>query len=183
MSLRVTRTPLAGLLVLDNQVFRDGRGHFSETYNARELAEEAGIADRFVQDNESVSVRHVLRGMHFQRRNPQGKIVRVVAGAIFDATIDMRRHSSTFGQWFGMTIRAEEHRQLWIPPGFAHGFLVLSDTAHVLYKTTAYRDADSEGSILWNDAQVGIEWPLTSPPILSARDSAAGSFAEAPFYD
>lgn len=182
MSLIVRATPLPGLTVLERPVYEDSRGSFSETYNERAFEAAVGVRAKFVQDNESLSVRHVLRGMHFQLRRPQGKLVRVISGMIFDATIDMRRSSPTFGQWFGMRLDADSRLQLWIPPGFAHGFLVLSETARVAYKTTDYWDPTSEQAVRWNDPQVCIEWPLSGQPILSLRDSTAPYFAEVECY-
>ncbi|HEU0100054.1 MAG TPA: dTDP-4-dehydrorhamnose 3,5-epimerase [Allosphingosinicella sp.] len=171
---------LTPLLVLTPRFFRDERGFFTESYNKRAFAEAVGADVDFVQDNHSRSTRGVLRGLHFQLPpNPQAKLVRVASGAIFDVAVDMRRSSSTFGRWFGVELSAENHRQLWIPEGFAHGFLTLSETADVIYKTTGYYSPSDEGSLAWDDPDVGIEWPLTVEPLLSPKDRAAPRLAEA----
>jgi len=168
---------LPGLLIIEPDVFGDERGFFLETWNA-ERYRKAGFPDvRFVQDNHSRSSRGVLRGLHFQRQHPQGKLVSVAAGAVFDIAVDLRPNSPTFGQWFGMELNDENHRQLWIPPGFAHGFCVLSEHADFQYKCTEFYHPDDEGGIRWNDPELGIEWPIETP-ILSTRDQALPTLHE-----
>ncbi len=177
------RTSVAGLpdvLLIEPQVFHDPRGFFLETYQAEKFAR-AGITDQFVQDNLSGSKRNVLRGLHYQVRRPQGKLVRAVSGEVFDVVVDLRRGSPTFGRWAGEVLSAENRKMLWAPPGFAHGFYVLSDWAEVAYKTTDYYVPDCERSILWNDPGIGIEWPVPSGlrPVLSDRDAAGKTLKEA----
>lgn len=172
--MKVLRTELPGVVIVELDVFGDPRGRFMETFRHdryRELG--IGVGLEFVQDNFSSSVKHTLRGLHHQLVQQQGKLVHVTRGEIWDVAVDIRRGSPTFGKWFGTTLSAANHRQLWIPPGFAHGFLVLSDEADVAYKVTALYAPDDERSILWNDTELGIEWPLTGEPILSARDRNA----------
>lgn len=172
--MKVTRTTLDGVLVLEPRVFGDERGFFVESFNQRVFDEAIGHHVEFVQDNHSCSARGVLRGLHCQRPpHAQGKLVRVVQGAAFDVAVDIRRGSPTFGQWFGVTLDARNHRQLWIPPGFAHGFLALEDDTQFLYKTTDYYAPTSEQSIAWNDPAIGIRWPQTLTPVLAAKDAAA----------
>jgi dTDP-4-dehydrorhamnose 3,5-epimerase len=166
--MNVKDTPLAGLLVIEPRVFRDERGLFWETYHARRYAE-AGIADPFVQDNASRSVQGTLRGLHYQLKRPQGKLVWVVRGEVFDVAVDIRKSSPTFGKWFGLRLSGEEPKQLYIPPGFAHGFCVLSESAEFAYKCTNLYAPDDERGILWNDPDLGIAWPVTDPR-LSAKD-------------
>ncbi len=180
----VVRTRLPEVLILEPRVFGDDRGFFLESWNERVFDEAAGGPVRFVQDNHSRSARGVLRGMHYQLTQPQGKLVRVVAGRVFDVAVDMRRDSPRCGQWVGVELSAENRRQLWVPPGFAHGFLVLSETADFLYKTTDYYQPSDEKALAWNDPAVGIEWPLApgQQPSLSAKDQSAASFADAAFY-
>ena len=158
------------VLVIEPKVFGDDRGFFYESFNARRFAELTGITKSFVQDNHSKSAKNVLRGLHYQIPQPQGKLVRVVAGEVFDVVVDIRKSSPTFGQWFGMTLSADNKRQLWIPEGFAHGFIVTSESAEFLYKTTDYWAPEHEHSILWNDPAIGIQWPLDAKPILSGKD-------------
>jgi dTDP-4-dehydrorhamnose 3,5-epimerase len=180
----IEQTALAPLLVLTPRVFGDERGFFTESYNKRAFAEAVGSDVEFVQDNHSRSTLGVLRGLHYQLPpNAQGKLVRVASGAIFDVAVDMRRSSPTFGRWAGVELSAENHRQLWIPEGFAHGFLTLSDSADVLYKTTSYYSPADEGSLVWNDPDVGIDWPLTTEPLLSHKDREAPRLAEAASFD
>jgi len=171
--LTATQTAIPDVLVLEPRVFRDERGHFLESFNERIFERVTGINRKFVQDNESRSVRNVLRGLHYQTRRPQGKLVHVTAGEIFDVAVDLRRDSPTFGKWVGVTLSAQNFCQLWIPEGFAHGFMVTSDYADVLYKMTDYYDPQFEFAIAWNDADIGIEWPATDGLILHARDAAA----------
>jgi dTDP-4-dehydrorhamnose 3,5-epimerase len=168
----VIRTEVPDVLVLEPSLHGDMRGFFLESYNARAFREAAGADWRFVQDNHSRSQRGVLRGLHYQVRHTQGKLVRVARGVIFDVAVDVRRSSPTFGRWVGAELTEENHRQIWVPPGFAHGFVVRSETADVLYKTTDYYAPEHERSILWNDPAIGIDWGLEGEPILSARDRA-----------
>jgi dTDP-4-dehydrorhamnose 3,5-epimerase len=178
----VTPTPLAGALVVEPKVFGDERGFFMESWNADVFAR-AGIDAHFVQDNHSRSARGVLRGMHFQLPGAQGKLVRVVAGAVFDAIVDLRRSSPTFGQWFGLELSAANKRMLWVPEGFAHGFLTLADGTDFLYKCTAPYAPAHEHSLAWDDPAVGIEWPLDAQPSLSAKDAAGLPLAQVPVFD
>ena len=179
----IERTPLPGLLVLTPRVHRDERGFFAETYSRRAFAEAAGTDVEFVQDNHSHSARGVLRGLHYQLPpRAQAKLVRVAAGEIFDVAVDLRRASPTFGRWFGIRLSSALGNQLWIPAGFAHGFLTLTDSADVLYKASEPYDPAAERSIAWDDPDIGISWPLDSAPILSARDCAAPPFAAAEVF-
>ncbi|HEX7985227.1 MAG TPA: dTDP-4-dehydrorhamnose 3,5-epimerase [Duganella sp.] len=180
--MKVVTTPLEGLLVLEPRVFGDERGFFYESYNARQFAEATGVTAGFVQDNHSRSRRGVLRGLHYQIQQPQGKLVRVTAGAVFDVAVDIRKASPTFGQWYGVELSAENMRQMWIPAGFAHGFVVTSDNAEFLYKTTDYWAPEHERAILWNDPAIGIVWPLDVTPTLSAKDQAALPLAAAEVF-
>ena len=164
-------TPLlAGVLLLEPKVFGDERGFFFESFNQRRFADATGASVAFVQDNHSRSAKHVLRGLHYQIKQPQGKLVRVVAGEVFDVVVDIRRGSSTFGKWAGQILSAENKKQLWIPEGFAHGFLVTSEYAEFLYKTTDYYAPEHERCIAWNDPALSITWPLSDEPTLSVRD-------------
>ena len=176
MPYQVTPTPIEGVLILEPKVFGDARGFFFESFNARDFEQATGVQRHFVQDNHSKSAKGVLRGMHYQVKNPQGKLVRVTQGAVFDAVVDIRPGSKTFGQWFGSELSAENKKQLWIPEGLAHGFLVTSESAEFLYKTTDYYSPEHERSLLWNDPSVGIDWPLhllDAPPLLAAKDANA----------
>ncbi len=157
--IKVTQCGIEGLYVIEPTVFRDERGYFMETYNFNDF-KEAGLDMVFVQDNQSMSVRGVLRGLHFQKQYPQGKLVRVVRGTVFDVAVDLRSESKTYGQWFGVELSAENKKQFYISPGFAHGFLVLSDEAEFVYKCTDFYHPGDEGGVAWNDPQIGIEWPL-----------------------
>jgi dTDP-4-dehydrorhamnose 3,5-epimerase len=171
--MEVTKTAIDGVLLLAPKVFGDSRGFFFESFNARVFAEATGLQLDFVQDNHSRSARHVLRGMHFQVNRPQGKLVRVVRGEVFDVAVDIRRDSPTFGRWVGERLSETNQRQLWVPPGLAHGFLVLSESADFLYKTTDYYDPASERCLAWNDPTVRIDWPLDGQaPALSGKDQA-----------
>lgn len=181
--MRVTPTAIAGVLVIEPRVFADARGFFFESFNEREFAQAAGITAKFVQDNHSRSVRNTLRGLHYQIQQPQGKLVRVVAGEIFDVVVDLRRKSPTFGKWVGNHLSAESKEMMWIPPGLAHGFAVLSDYADFLYKTTDYWAPQHERTLLWNDPELAIAWPLAGEPILAAKDSAGRRLAEAEVFD
>lgn len=174
--------PLEGALVIEPDVFGDERGFFMESFNRREFTERTGVALDFVQDNHSRSARHVLRGLHYQILQPQGKLVRVVSGAVFDVAVDLRRRSPTFGQWHGVELSAANRRMFWVPPGFAHGFLVISDSADFLYKTTDYYAPQHQRALLWNDPAIGIEWPLEGVPILSEKDRTAETMATAEVF-
>ena len=175
---------LPEVLIVEPKIHRDARGFFAETYHARRYAE-SGITAAFVQDNHSRSQKGVLRGLHYQLRpHAQGKLVRVTSGRVFDVAVDMRRRSATFGRWFGVELSAQNHRQLWIPPGFAHGFLVLSDTADFLYKTTDFYAPQAEGSVRWDDPGIGIAWPdIGMAPQLSAKDQQAPLLGAAAAFD
>jgi dTDP-4-dehydrorhamnose 3,5-epimerase len=179
--MKTTPTALPDILLIEPRVFGDERGFFFESYNRRALAE-AGLVADFVQDNHSRSTRGVLRGLHYQIERAQGKLVRVTAGEVFDVAVDMRRSSPTYGRWMGIVLSAENKRMLWIPPGFAHGFLVLSDAAEFLYKTTDYWYPEFERTLLWNDPVIGIEWPLSGAPTLAAKDVAGRPLALAAAY-
>lgn len=173
--MEVFATRLPGVLRLRPRIFADNRGWFTETWNEAAFRK-AGLPSHFVQDNQSRSCQHVLRGLHFQLQHPQGKLVRAVAGRIFDVAVDVRRSSSHFGHWVGMELSAEVPEMLWIPPGFAHGFLVLSESADVFYKTTDFYFSAGERTILWNDPALGIAWPLTAEPIVAQKDAAGTRF-------
>ncbi len=181
--MNVIETALPGVLVLEPKVFGDARGFFLDSYNRARFLEATGVDADFVQDNHSRSAHGVLRGLHYQIRQPQGKLVRVVSGAVFDVAVDLRRSSPTFGRWAGVELSAENQRQLWVPPGFGHGFLVLSDSADFLYKTTDYYAPEHERGIAWNDPAIGIDWPLHGMPQLSAKDAAAPLLAAAEVFD
>lgn len=176
--MRVINTHISDLLIIEPTVFNDERGFFYESFNAREFAALSGIDVEFVQDNHTRSKKGVLRGLHYQAKQPQGKLVRVVSGEVWDVAVDIRRDSATFGQWSAMSLSADNRRQVWIPPGFAHGFLVLSDVAEVLYKTTDYWAPEHERCIRWDDETLAIDWPLESEPVLSTKDMQGASFVE-----
>lgn len=182
LKFKATSTRLADLLVIEPRVFGDARGFFYESFNAGEFESLTGVSRPFVQDNHSRSARNVLRGLHYQLQHPQGKLVRVVQGAVFDVAVDLRKESPNFGRWEGFILTAENCKQLWVPEGFAHGFLVLSESAEFLYKTTDYWHPTDERTIAWNDAELGIKWPLDGEPLLSAKDRQASSFADALVY-
>jgi len=169
-------TAIPEVVLVQPDVFRDDRGFFLETYQEQKYGA-AGLPERFVQDNHSFSVRGTLRGLHAQLRNPQGKLLRVVQGEVFDVAVDIRPHSPTFGRWVGEVLSGENHHQLWVPPGFAHGFCVTSETAHVLYKCTELYDREDEIAVAWNDPRIGVAWPVAEP-LLSPRDKAAPALAE-----
>jgi dTDP-4-dehydrorhamnose 3,5-epimerase len=177
--MQIQKTEIPDVLIIEPKVFGDDRGFFFESFNERCFAELTGISPRFVQDNHSRSARNVLRGLHYQIRQPQGKLVRVTSGEVFDVAVDMRRSSPTFGRWVGVTLSAENKRQLWIPEGFAHGFVVTSESAEFLYKTTDYWAPEYERSVRWDDPAIGIRWPLQGTPQLSAKDQAGVPLAEA----
>ena len=181
--MRAVQTRIAGLLILEPRVFSDGRGSFFESFNRQVFRRLTGCEEDCVQENHSQSVRNVLRGLHYQIRQPQGKLVRVAAGEVFDVAVDLRQSSPTFGQWNGTLLSAENRRMSWVPQGFAHGFFVLSEFAEVLYKTTDYWAPEHERTILWSDPDLAIDWPLHGvAPILSKKDQAAGSFREAELF-
>jgi len=171
--MRAIPTDLPQVLLLEPRVFGDDRGFFFESFNERVFAEATGLTPRFVQDNHSRSVRGVLRGLHYQLLRPQGKLVRCVAGEVFDVAVDIRRDSSTFGRWVGAVLSAGNKRQMWVPAGFAHGFLVLSEAAEFLYKTTEYYAPDLERGIRWDDPQIAVAWPAAVAPLLPAKDAGA----------
>jgi dTDP-4-dehydrorhamnose 3,5-epimerase len=179
---KVERTAIPDVLLLEPRVFGDARGFFLESYNRRAFREATGVDAEFVQDNHSRSVKNVLRGLHYQVRQPQGKLVRVIAGEIFDVAVDLRRSSPTFGRWEAVRLDAGSKRMLWIPPGFAHGFLVTSESAEVLYKTTDYYAPEHERTLLWNDPALGIPWPLAGEPILADKDRRGAPLARAETY-
>ena len=179
--MKVIPTRFPEVLLLEPRVFGDARGFFFESWNEREF-ERTGIRARFVQDNHSRSGRGVLRGLHYQIRQPQGKLIRVVAGEIFDVVVDIRRSSPTFARWEGVRLNAESFKMLWIPSGFAHGFCVLSEFAEVLYKTTDYYAPEHERCILWSDPELDIDWPLLGPPVLSAKDAAGTPLRDAEVF-
>ena len=180
--MNVIQTAIPEVLILEPKVFGDTRGFFMESYNARAFREATGLDVNFVQDNHSRSVKGVLRGLHYQLKQPQGKLVRVVRGAVFDVAVDVRRPSPTFGQWVGVELSEDNHRQLWVPEGFAHGFLVLSESADFLYKTTDYYAPEHERCIAWNDPAIGIQWPLQGEPRLSAKDWEGLAIAQAEVF-
>ena len=176
MPYHVTPTPIPGVLVLEPKVFGDARGFFFESFNQRDFEAATGLQRNFVQDNHSRSTKGVLRGLHYQVQHPQGKLVRVTAGSVFDVAVDIRSDSPTCGQWFGLELSAENRKQLWIPEGLAHGFVVTSEHAEFLYKTTDYWYPEHERSLLWSDPDLAIDWPLSQldgPPLLAAKDAAA----------
>ena len=180
----VTPTPIEDVLIIEPRVFGDERGWFTESFNAQDFAVATGLNIQFVQDNHSFSRQSTLRGMHYQLEHTQGKLVRVISGAVFDVAVDLRKSSPTFGKWVGVELSAENHKQLWIPAGFAHGFLVLSPTAEFLYKTTDYYHPQSEVCLAWNDPTLNIEWPLVTgaTPNLNAKDSAGLSWEQTPKF-
>ena len=177
-------TDIAGVLVLEPKVFGDDRGFFFESYNRRAFREATGLDPDFVQDNHSRSARNVLRGLHYQVRQPQGKLVRVTSGEVYDVAVDLRRSSPTFGRWVGLTLSAANHRMLWVPEGFAHGFVVTSDHAEFLYKTTDYYAPEHERCIRWDDPALAIAWPSAgAPPQVSAKDARGLALADAPRFE
>jgi len=182
MPYQVSPTALPEVLILEPKVFGDERGFFFESYNQRDFAQATGLQTAFVQDNHSRSARNVLRGLHYQVQQPQGKLVRVVQGEVYDVAVDVRKSSAHFGRWVGVHLSAENKRQLWIPAGFAHGFVVLSDTAEFLYKTTDYYAPAHERCIRWDDPAIGIRWPIAAPPLLAAKDAAGKLLAEAEVF-
>ena len=173
---------LGDCLALEPSVFGDARGFFFESFNQRRFEDALGRAVHFVQDNHSRSVKNVLRGLHYQIRQPQGKLIRTVVGEIYDVVVDLRRSSKTFGQWAGLSLSAENKRQVWVPEGFAHGFVVVSEYAEVLYKTTDYWAPEHERCVAWNDATLAIDWPLTAEPLLSSKDRQGSPFRTAEVF-
>lgn len=180
--MKVTKAAIADVLVIEPQVFTDERGLFFESFNARRFAALTGVMESLVQDNLSRSRHNVLRGLHYQVQCAQGKLVQVIAGEVFDVAVDLRRSSPSFGCWVGITLSAANRLQHWIPPGFAHGFLVTSASADVLYKTTAYYAPEHERTIRWNDTAIDIHWPQQGPPLVSIKDRAAGPLKEADLF-
>ena len=181
--MEAVKTSLQDVLIFEPKVFGDTRGFFFESFNARRFAELTGITTPFVQDNHSRSQKGVLRGLHYQIRQPQGKLVRVVAGDVYDVAVDLRRSSPDFGKWTGVTLSAENKRIVWIPAGFAHGFVVLSDSAEFLYKTTDYWAPEHERCIRWNDSSLAIDWPVSGNVLVSAKDAQGVAFADAEVFD
>ncbi len=180
--MKITPTSLPEVLVIEPQVFGDSRGFFYESFNARKFAELTGVQAEFVQDNHSKSGKNILRGLHYQIQQAQGKLVRVVSGEVFDVAVDIRKSSPNFGKWVGVNLSAENSRQLWIPPGFAHGFVVVSEQAEFLYKTTDYWAPEYERCLAWNDPEIGIDWPISETPLLSAKDQLGKSLSEAEVF-
>ena len=180
--MHIQTTSIPDVLIIEPKVFGDERGFFYESFNERRFSELTGVATTFVQDNHSKSAKNVLRGLHYQIQQPQGKLVRVIAGEVFDVAVDIRKSSPTFGRWVGVTLSADNKRQLWVPPGFAHGFVVTSESAEFLYKTTDYWAPEFERSILWNDPAIGINWRLDAAPLLSAKDQTGKLLADAEVF-
>jgi dTDP-4-dehydrorhamnose 3,5-epimerase len=176
--MKVTPTCIPDVLLIEPKVFGDDRGFFFESYNQKAFREATGLNVSFVQDNHSKSAKNVLRGLHYQIEQPQGKLVRVTQGEVFDVAVDIRKGSKTYGQWVGLILSAKNKKQLWIPPGFAHGFLTLSETAEFLYKTTDYYSPEHERCIVWNDSDLAIEWPLQDLPLVSGKDTMGSQFSE-----
>lgn len=180
--MKATKLTISDVFLIEPRVFGDERGFFFESFNQRQFDNAVGKNVTFVQSNHSRSAKHVLRGLHYQIKQPQGKLVRVVAGEVFDVAVDIRRSSPTFGQWVGETLSAENKKQMWVPEGFAHGFVVLSDYAEFLYKTTDYWAPEFERSILWNDPDLNINWPINTAPVLSKKDQNGDSFKNAEVF-
>jgi dTDP-4-dehydrorhamnose 3,5-epimerase len=179
--MKFSPSPLPGVVLITPKVYGDDRGFFFESWNERTFAQ-GGLRERFVQDNHSRSAKNVLRGLHYQMQQPQGKLVRVIAGAIFDVAVDIRRSSPALGRWFGCRLDANEKNMLWVPIGFAHGFIVVSESAEVLYKTTDFYAPEHERTIAWNDPALGIDWPVDGEPLLSAKDKAGVALADAELF-
>lgn len=180
--MKVTRTAIPDVLLLEPRIHVDERGFFLESWNARAFKSAVGLDVRFVQDNHSRSSRGVLRGLHYQIKQPQGKLVRVARGRVFDVAVDLRKSSATFGRWIGIELNEHNHRQLWLPPGFAHGYLVLTESADFLYKTTDYYAVEHERCLMWNDPEIAIDWPLERDPVLSAKDQSGLPFSKAEVF-
>jgi dTDP-4-dehydrorhamnose 3,5-epimerase len=183
MPFTATPTAIPEVLILEPKVFGDARGFFFESFNELDFHKATGLNVHFVQDNHSKSARGVLRGLHYQIQHPQGKLVRVVQGEVFDVAVDLRQSSTTFGKWVGVHLSEKNHQQLWVPPGFAHGFVVLSESAEFLYKTTDYWFAEHERSLIWNDPEVAVEWPIDFLPQLAAKDQNGAFLKNADKYD
>lgn len=181
--MKITHLEIPEVMLIEPKIFGDDRGFFFESFNANAFEQATGLKREFVQDNHSKSTRNVLRGLHYQIQRPQGKQVRVTQGEVFDVAVDLRKSSPTFGKWVGELLSAENKRQLWVPEGFAHGFLVMSDTAEFLYKTTDYYAPEFERCVIWNDPTLGVEWPLCSAPLLSEKDAAATRIESAEVFD
>jgi dTDP-4-dehydrorhamnose 3,5-epimerase len=181
--MQVTPLAIPDVLLIKPKVFGDTRGFFFESFNQKAFNEATGTSHQFVQDNHSRSTKGVLRGLHYQIQQPQGKLVRVVQGAVFDVAVDIRKSSPNFGQWVGAELSADNHHQLWVPPGFAHGFLTLSESADFLYKTTGYYSPEHERCILWNDSEISIQWPIDIKPLLSVKDAAGLCLAKAELFE
>jgi len=181
--MNVIPTHIPDLLIIEPRIFGDDRGFFFESYNEKSFAKKTGISRKFVQDNHSLSTKNVLRGLHYQIQETQGKLVRVISGEVLDIAVDIRRSSPTFGQWASCLLSGENKRQFWVPEGFAHGFVVLSDSAEFLYKTTNYYAPQYDRVILWNDLDLGVDWQLKGEPILSDKDKAGKRFKEADLFD
>ena len=180
--MKVTPTAIADVLIIEPRVFGDARGFFYESFNQQAFDRATGLTLNFVQDNHSRSAKGVLRGLHYQIQQPQGKLVRVARGAVFDVAVDIRKSSPSFGKWVGVELSEDNHRQLWVPPGLAHGFLVLSETADFLYKTTNYYAPEYERCIAWNDPAIGIDWPIDMQPSLSAKDQGGLTLSQAELF-
>ena len=180
--MKVTQTALPDVLILEPTVFGDSRGFFCESFNQRTFEVATGITTNFVQDNHSRSAGGVLRGLHYQLEHPQGKLVRVVRGAVFDVAVDLRKSLPSFGKWVGVELTEENHRQLWVPPGFGHGFLVLSASADFLYKTTTFYAPEQERCVIWDDPDLAIEWPLRNAPVLSRKDQQGSLLSDAQVF-
>lgn len=183
MTINIIATALPEVKIIEPRVFGDERGFFFESYNAREFSEAVAYPAVFVQDNHSRSAKNVLRGLHYQIQHPQGKLVRVVSGEVYDVAVDLRKSSPNFGRWVGITLSSENKRQVWIPPGFAHGFFVKSEFAEFLYKTTDYWYPEHERVLLWNDPEIGVDWPVSEAPILAAKDLAGVRLHDAQAFD
>ncbi len=180
--MKIIHTEIPDVCILEPNVFGDSRGFFFESYNEKKFMQMSGLQVAFVQDNHSRSNKHVLRGLHYQVQQPQGKLVRVIGGEVFDVAVDIRRSSPTFGKWVGEYLTAENKRQMWVPSGFAHGFLVISDVAEVLYKTTDYWAPEYERCIQWNDPVLNVQWPITNNPLVSEKDEKGVSFQDAEVF-
>jgi len=180
--MNIIHTLIPDVLIIEPKVFGDERGFFFESFNQKLWEEKTGVKTNFVQDNHSRSAKNVLRGLHYQIKQPQGKLVRVISGEVFDVAVDIRKNSPTFGKWVGEILSGDNKRQLWIPEGFAHGFLVLSDTAEFLYKTTDFWAPEYERSIIWNDPDLAIDWPLVGDPVLARKDAEGRAFRDADIY-
>ena len=180
--MHVIQTAIADVLVIEPKVFGDERGFFFESFNERVFAESTGVSAKFVQDNHSRSIKNTLRGLHYQIEQPQGKLVRAVVGEVFDVVVDIRRSSPTFGKWIGICLSADNKKMMWVPPGLAHGFAVLSEHADFLYKTTDYWAPQYERTLMWNDPDIGVVWPITGEPILAAKDKTGKRLADAEMF-